>query len=236
MSDKDRSSGLPIGAPVNDWSARALPPHTAIRGHYCRVELLDVARHSAALFEANAADVDGRNWTYLTIDAPADLATYRDWLTRITAAGDPLFHAIVDGATDVPVGVAAYLRIDAANGVIEVGHINYSPHLQRTRAATEAMYLMMRRAFDELGYRRYEWKCDNCNGPSHAAAKRYGFRFEGVFRQALVIKQRNRDTAWYSIIDSEWPAVRAEFERWLDPGNFDAQGRQLTRLEMPAGS
>ena len=126
--------------------------------------------------------------------------------------------------------MAAYLRIDPANGVIEVGHINHSPRLQRTRAATEAMYLMMRRAFDELGYRRYEWKCDSLNAPSRAAAERLGFQYEGLFRQALVYKGRNRDTAWFSIVDREWPALRTAFDRWLDPANFDEAGRQKARL------
>jgi len=143
---------------------------------------------------------------------------------------DPLFHAIVERKTGEAVGVASYLRIDPANGVIEVGHINYSPLLQRTRAATEAMFLMMRRVFDELGYRRYEWKCDALNAPSRAAAGRYGFRFEGIFRQATVYKGRNRDTAWYAIIDKDWPALKAAYERWLAPENFDAEGRQRVRL------
>ena len=130
-----------------------------------------------------------------------------------------------------PVGVASYLRIDPAMGSIEVGHLSYSPALQRSAVATEAMYLMMRRAFDELGYRRYEWKCDSLNAPSRRAAERLGFRYEGTFRQMMVIKQRSRDTAWYSILDSEWPALRTAFERWLDPANFDASGAQRARLE-----
>ena len=130
-----------------------------------------------------------------------------------------------------PVGVASYLRIEPAMGAIEVGHLSYAPALQRSAAATEAMYLMMRRAFDELGYRRYEWKCDSLNAPSRRAAERLGFRYEGTFRQMMVIKQRSRDTAWYSILDSEWPALRTAFERWLDPANFDASGAQRARLE-----
>jgi RimJ/RimL family protein N-acetyltransferase len=129
------------------------------------------------------------------------------------------------------VGVASYLRIEPAMGSIEVGHLAYSPALQRHPAATEAMYLMMRHVFDELGYRRYEWKCDDRNQASRRAALRLGFRFEGIFRQHMVIKGRNRDTAWYAILDSEWPALRAAFERWLDPANFDAAGRQRARLE-----
>jgi RimJ/RimL family protein N-acetyltransferase len=131
--------------------------------------------------------------------------------------------------------VAAYARIDRTSGVIEVGGINYSPHLQRRRAATEAMYLMMRRVFDELGYRRYEWKCDSLNAPSQSAALRLGFRYEGLFRQAVVYKGRSRDTAWFSVIDSEWPALRRGFERWLDPHNFDSEGRQRASLSSLKG-
>src|SRR5262249_19517403 len=148
-----------------------------------------------------------------------------------TASGsDPLFHAIIDTVSRQAAGVASFLRIDPAHGVIEVGHINYSPRLQRTTAATEAMYLMMRRVFDELGYRRYEWKCDALNAPSRRAAERFGFTFEGIFRQAVMYKGRNRDTAWYSIIDREWPVVRRTYEQWLAAGNFAEDGRQRTAL------
>ena len=147
----------------------------------------------------------------------------------MSRGNDPLFYAILDQATNRAVGVAGYLRIDPRNGSIEVGHLGYSPLLQRTPAATEAMYLMMARAF-ELGYRRYEWKCDSLNEPSRAAALRLGFVFEGIFRQAVVVKGRNRDTAWFSVIDSEWPALKAAFVNWLAPDNFDEQGRQLARL------
>ncbi len=146
------------------------------------------------------------------------------------SSDDPLFHTIVDLATGKAVGVATFMRIDRAHGVIEVGNINYSPLLQRTPAATEAMFLMMRRVFDELGYRRYEWKCDSLNAPSRAAALRLGFQFEGIFRQAVVYKGRNRDTAWFSMIDSEWPALKRAYEQWLAPENFDAEGRQPRKL------
>src|SRR5207248_1590774 len=139
-------------------------------------------------------------------------------------------YAMIDATGGRAVGVASYLNINRSAGSIEVGAIAYSPALQRTPAATEAMYLMMRRVFDELGYRRYEWKCNSLNAPSRVAAARYGFRFEGLFRQADVVKGRNRDTAWFSIIDSEWPAIKAAFERWLDPGNFDAEGHQRMSL------
>ena len=199
-------------------------------GHACRVEPLDVDRHAADLHAANTLDAEGRNWTYLSAPPPRDLDEYRRWLTETTTGVDPMFHAIVDATSGSAVGVAAYLRIDPDHGVIEIGHINFSPLLQRTRAATEAMFLMMRRAFDELGYRRYEWKCDSLNAPSRAAARRLGFQFEGIFRQALVYKGRNRDTAWFAIVDSEWPALRAAFERWLDPANFDEAGRQRASL------
>jgi RimJ/RimL family protein N-acetyltransferase len=143
---------------------------------------------------------------------------------------DPLFFAIFDTATDKPVGYAALLRIDPTSGVMEVGAVNYSPRLKRTPAGTEAMYLMMRRAFDELGYRRYEWKCDSLNAPSYRAAERYGFTFEGIFRQLIVRKGRNRDTAWFSILDSEWPRVRSAFETWLAPDNFNPDGTQRRSL------
>jgi RimJ/RimL family protein N-acetyltransferase len=224
-------SVLPVGAPVPGWSPRPRPPRTPIGGRYCAVEPLDIDRHAADLHEANLEAGDHARWTYLSAGGFDDFEEYRTWLRSIAGTDDPLFHAIVDASTGRAVGVAAYLRIDPDNGVIEVGHINYSPRLQRTRAATEAMYLMMRRAFDELGYRRYEWKCDSLNAASRAAAARLGFTFEGIFRQAIVYKGRNRDTAWFSIVDREWPALRAGFERWLDPTNFDGSGRQIRRLE-----
>ena len=150
---------------------------------------------------------------------------------RATCLGnDPLFHAVIDRKTGRAVGVASYLRIDAAPGVIEVGHINYAPALQRSAAATEAMFQMMQRVFDELSYRRYEWKCDALNAPSRAAALRFGFQFEGIFRQATIYKSRNRDTAWYAIIDRDWPSLKARYDRWLDPMNFDATGKQRRKL------
>jgi RimJ/RimL family protein N-acetyltransferase len=203
-------------------------------GRFCRLEPLDIERHAAALFEANAIDADGRNWTYLAYGPFPSLGEYCDWM-RVTCLGnDPLFFAIVDSACGEPVGVASYLRIAPAAGSIEVGHINYSPRLQRTPAATEAMFLMMRQAF-ELGYRRYEWKCDALNAPSRAAAQRLGLSFEGIFRQATVYKGRNRDTAWYAAIDSEWPALKNAFESWLAPANFDDAGNQRVRLSDLTG-
>jgi RimJ/RimL family protein N-acetyltransferase len=182
------------------------------------------------LHAACALDREGRMWTYL-FDGPfATEAGFRDWLEARAGSEDPLFFAIVDAATGRPAGLASYLRIDPNHGVVEVGHLAFSPLLQRTAAATEAMYLMMRNAF-ELGYRRYEWKCDALNGPSRQAAARLGFRFEGIFRQAIVYKGRSRDTAWYSILDKEWPALARAFEQWLAPENFAADGIQRKRLE-----
>ena len=234
MTDHKNAFGQPIGFPVPGWTARPRPPRTAMTGRFCRIEPLDPARHAADLFAANGEDAEGRNWTYLFVDAFPDLASYRAWLEKMAAGDDPLFHAIVDTASGKAVGVATFMRIDPAMGVIEVGNINFSPRLQRRPAATESMFLMMRRVFDELGYRRYEWKCDSLNAPSRVAAIRLGFTYEGQFAQALVYKGRNRDTAWYSITDREWPAVKAAFERWLDPSNFDAEGRQRTKLLTPA--
>jgi RimJ/RimL family protein N-acetyltransferase len=222
--------GQPIGDPVEGWTARPRPPRTPMEGRYCRVEPLDLDRHAAQLHAANTDAADDRRWTYLSVEGFADLDSYRQWLSQMLAGDDSLFHAVIDGATGDAVGVAAYLRIDPANGAIEVGHINYSSRLQQTRAATEAMFLMMRRAFDELGYRRYEWKCDSLNEPSRRTAARLGFRFEGIFRQAVVYKGRNRDTAWFSILDGEWPAVREGFERWLAPANFDDRLHQRRPL------
>ena len=226
--------GQPVGFSLEGWRARPRPPRSPMTGRFCRVEPVDVERHARQLYDAQADDRDGRNWTYLGYGPFATFADYRGWLAGIAALEDPLLHAIIDGSSGEAVGVAAYMRIDPPNGVLEVGHINYSPRLQRTPAGTEAMYLMMRRAFHELGYRRYEWKCDDLNAPSRAAAVRYGFTFEGIFRQATVYKGRSRDTAWFSILDIEWPARKLAFERWLLPENFDGSGRQRHPLSRPA--
>ena len=221
--------GQPIGAPVPDWAPRPKPPTTPMVGRLCHVEPLDAARHIDDMHGAFSEAADGRDWTYLSVDY-IERDAYRAWLTKLAEAGDPMPHVIVDQGTGKAVGTASFMRIDPANGAIEVGHILLAPRLQRTPAATEAMFLMMRRVFDELGYRRYEWKCDSRNAPSRAAALRLGFRFEGIFRQAIVYKGRNRDTAWFSIIDTEWPALKRAYERWLDPKNFDDAGRQRMRL------
>ncbi|WP_374384660.1 GNAT family N-acetyltransferase [Dongia sp.] len=229
--------GQPIGFPVPQWTARPKPPRVPLEGRFVRIEMLDADAHAGQLHAANAADKEGRIWTYLPYGPYPDPAPYRGWVAQMAKSEDPLFHAIIDKAQGRAVGVASYLRIEVAVGVIEVGHINYAPVLQRTSAATEAMYLLMRRVFDELGYRRYEWKCDALNAPSRAAAERLGFTFEGIFRQATLYKGRNRDTAWYAIIDEDWPRIRAAFEAWLAPENFDGNGRPRCRLSemMRAG-
>ncbi len=230
MPQRTNPLGQPIGEPMPGWSPRPRPPRTALVGRLCRLEPLDAERHAAALHAAYAEDREGRLWTYLPYGPFASAADYATWVASVQALDDPLFFAIADPSSGRPFGVASYLRIDPPNGVIEVGHLCFAPALQATTAATEAMFLMMRRAFDELGYRRYEWKCDALNEPSRAAAERLGFVHEGIFRQAVVTKGRSRDSAWYSIIDREWPALRSAFEAWLRPANFDAEGRQRRRL------
>lgn len=223
----------PVGEPVPGWTPRLRPPRTVMEGRFCRIEPLDPARHAQDLFDAYQLAPDDRNWTYLPAEEkPKELAAFRDYLAAEAAKDDPLHFAVIDQATGRAAGACAYLRIDPKHGVIEIGYIAWSPLLQRRPASTEAMFLMMRRAFDELAYRRYEWKCDSLNAPSRAAAERYGFTFEGVFRQALVTKGRNRDTAWFSITDSEWPEIRRAFENWLAPENFDAEGKQRRTLAM----
>jgi len=221
--------GQPIGDPV-DWSPAAAPPRQPIEGRFCRIEPLDTDRHAAELHAANLLDESGAMWTYMPYGPFASLDEYQAWCRQIAASDDPLFYAIIDSASNRAVGVASYLRIEPMLGAIEVGHIAYSPLLQRTAAATEAMYLLMRRAFADLGYRRYEWKCDALNQPSRRAADRLGFTFEGTFRQAIIYKGRNRDTAWYSITDAEWPDLKARYEAWLTPSNFDEKGVQRQSL------
>ena len=238
MSARVNAFGQPVGPALPDWSARPRPPRTPMTGRTCRLAPLDAGTHASDLFATYSAAFDGRGWTYLGDELPDSAAAYRARLETQQASEDPLFHVVLDSATGEALGIASYLRIDPGNGVIEVGHLHFGPRLQRSAAATEAMALMMARAFDELGYRRYEWKCDSLNAPSRAAALRLGFTFEGIFRNAVVVKGRSRDTAWFSITDAEWPRVRAGFSAWLDPANFDAEGRQrrgLAELRAAAG-
>jgi RimJ/RimL family protein N-acetyltransferase len=221
--------GQEIGDSLPDWTPRRRPPAAPMQGRYCRVEPLDAGRHGADLYEAYSGD-DGALWTYLSTGPFKDAAVFNDFIAKAADSVDPMHHAIIDLASGRAIGTAALMRIDPNNGVIEVGHVCYSPLLQRTAHATEVQYLFMKRVFEELGYRRFEWKCDSLNAPSRKAANRYGFTFEGIFRQAIVYKGRTRDTAWFSMLDSEWPILRAGYETWLAPDNFDAQGRQRRSL------
>ncbi len=222
--------GLPIGAPVPDWSPRPAPPDTPVTARLCRLERLSAAAHLDGLWEADRLDREGRRYTYLGYGPFPEKSRYEDWIESVQHGHDPLFHAIIDQASNQAVGVASYLRIEPAAGVIEVGHINYSPKLQGSPAATEAMFLMASRVFDELGYRRYEWKCDSLNQASRNAALRLGFQYEGIFRQAAMYKGRNRDTAWFGMTDGDWAKLKPAYESWLAPGNFDDSGRQRVRL------
>ncbi len=211
-----------------NWQHPRWPDQDRLEGRYVRLECLH-SGHAAALHRANRSD-DGI-WTYLPYGPFADPEAYRDWVDQVSAPEDPRFHAILDLETDTWGGVASLMRIAPAAGSVEVGHINFARGLQKTRAATEAMFLLMRWAF-EAGYRRYEWKCDARNLGSRRAAQRLGFSYEGVFRQAGVVKGRNRDTAWFAAIDKEWPALEQAFNAWLAPENFDAAGRQRQALSV----
>lgn len=220
----------PVGHDLPNWTPRQRPPRTPMQGRYCRLEPLSAARHAADLFDAFSQAPDASDWTYMSVGPFADAQAYLRFAEAAQASEDPLHHAVIDLATGRAIGSLALMRVDTASGVVEVGFVCYSRRLKRTRAATEAQFLLMQRAFDELGYRRYEWKCDSLNAPSRQAALRLGFQFEGVFRQAIVYKGRSRDTAWFSIIDGDWPAVRQALAQWLAPDNLPAPGRQRQSL------
>lgn len=227
--------GQSIGLEVPNWRPPPYPTRETLRGQYCVVEPINPARYGRELHEANCAEPSGTNWTYLAYGPFEEFSQYQIWLESFSTVDDPMMLAIIDAGADRAVGVAAYLRIRPEVGVIEVGHVNFSPRLQRTPAATEAIFLMLRYVF-QLGYRRCEWKCDALNERSRKAALRLGFRFEGVFRQATVYKGRNRDTVWYSIIDPEWPRLESVITQWLAPANFDDDGRQRQRLSEMTGA
>ncbi|WP_421159409.1 GNAT family N-acetyltransferase [Aeromonas dhakensis] len=218
----------PVGAPLPDWRGAEFPPRRTLNSWGCRLEPLDPERHGPGLWQAFSAD-SGAMWTYLTTGPYATEADMLVWLQECAAKQDPQFYTIFDEHDKQPLGLASYLRIDPLAGSIEVGWLHFSPALQRSRLATAAMALMMANAF-ALGYRRYEWKCNALNKPSWQAALRLGFSYEGTFRQNRVDKGRTRDTAWFSVIDSEWPALQDCFARWLAPDNFDERGRQRLRL------
>jgi len=225
-SEPDPHSGLPVGLPV-DGKQAPRPGPIVLEGRYGRIEKLNAARDGASLWQA----VKGHNalWPYMGYGPFADEAAFAAWLAERPKLEDPYSYAIID-KDDRAVGIATLMEIRPAMRVIEVGNIVYTPLLQRTPLGTEAQYLLAKYVFETLGYRRYEWKCNALNAPSRRAALRYGFTLEGIFRQHFIVKGRNRDTAWFSMLDSEWPTRKAAFERWLDPENFDAQGKQKVGL------
>ena len=220
-----------MNADLKSWTPRPRPERETLEGRYARLEPLDAARHGDGLFEASTvADADAR-FRYLFDVPPENRDGFQPWLEKVEASQDPLFFVVIDKASNNVAGRQTLMRIDATHGVVEIGNIYWGPLISRKPAATEAQFLFMAYVFDQLGYRRYEWKCNNANEPSKRAAERFGFTSEGVFRQHMVVKGENRDTAWYSILDREWPALKSAYEQWLDPDNFDADGGQKRRLE-----
>ncbi len=222
--------GQPIGEAVLHGAPRPRPHAEELPGQYCTLVRLDPHQHAEALYAAYSATSDDRDWTYLPEGPFNDPGSFRAWAETAAESTDPRHYAVIDNGSGRALGTLALLRHDPANGVIEVGFITFSRAIQRTQISTEAQFLLMRHVFDDLGYRRYEWKCDALNAPSRRAAERLGFSYEGTFRQAVIYKSRNRDTAWFSILDIEWPAIRAAFEAWLDPGNFEEDGTQRQPL------
>ena len=217
---------------LSSWRPRPRPERKAMEGRYVRLEPLSAERHGDGLYEAVTGYGDSEvRFRWLGDGKPESRAAFQPWLEKAEASEDPLFFTVIDRASGRIAGRQTLMRIDPAHGVIEIGNILWTSLMARRPAATEAQFLFMRYAFEELGYRRYEWKCNNRNGPSKRAAERFGFTFEGIFRQHMVVKGENRDTAWYSILDTEWPALKHAYEAWLDPANFDAEGGQKRRLE-----
>jgi len=220
-----------VGPAVDPLPSGRAPGREPLQGTHARLEPVDVAAHGKSLFAlSHARPEDAALWTYLPYGPFAGQGEFERWLDERARSSDPLFFAVIEEQSGQASGMASYLNIVPAMGCIEIGHIWFAPPLQRTRAATEAIYLMSRHVFDDLGYRRLEWKCNALNEASVRAARRFGFTYEGTFRQHMVVKGRNRDTAWFALLDREWPAVRAAFERWLAPDNFDAAGRQRASL------
>lgn len=222
--------GQPVGDALPDWQPRPVPQRHTLQGRLCYLEPL-AGKHAEALFAAHQLAPDTRSWTWLLREPDSSVEEFSAWVASVAELSDPLHFAVIDRQTRQPVGSLALMRIDANNGVIEVGHVHFSPLLSRTAMATEAHWLLMRYAFETLGYRRYEWKCNSLNEPSRRAARRLGFHYEGRFRQALVIKGHNRDTDWFSIIDAEWPQIDSAMQRWLASDNFSADGQQIRTLE-----
>ncbi|AIY43898.1 Protein export cytoplasm protein SecA ATPase RNA helicase [Collimonas arenae] len=219
------------GRPLPDWQPAALPQRTQLQGGSIRLLPLDAERDAAALYQAeHAADADPSQWDFLTAGPFQSELDFSAWLKTCAVSSDPFFYTVIDQQSGLATGVLSYLAITPEHGSIEIGHIWFSGRMQRSRQATEAIYLLARHAFEVLGYRRLEWKCNSLNQRSQQAALRFGFTPEGLFRQHRVFKGKNRDTAWFSMLDSEWPLQRAIFEAWLQADNFDAEGRQKKSL------
>lgn len=229
MYEKNEHNQM-VGCTVENWSPAAKPIKTIMQGKYCTLELLEIDKHATQLFDSLSIDNQGESWTYLPYGPFSTCDEFRNWLQATMLDEDTVLYAILDFKTQIPLGICGYLRINPEHGVIEVGHLHFSQLLKKTPAATEAMYLMMHYVFEELHYRRYEWKCHSLNQASQNAALRLGFTFEGIFRQCNVFKNRNRDTAWFSIIDKEWAEIREKFKKWLSPSNFDSNGNQRSSL------
>ena len=226
----DADTGLPIGPRLADPRPAKAPERSVLEGRHARLEPLDPDRHGDDLRDASAPSDRSARFRYMPELPPDSPGLFSTWLAGAAASADPLFFAVIDRATGRAEGWQTFLRITPVHRCIEIGNIYWGPRIAGTRVATEAMYLFAAYALESLGYRRYEWKCDALNAPSRRAALRFGFTYEGHFRRAVIIRGRNRDTAWFSIIDEEWPALKAAYERWLAPENFDPQGRQRTRL------
>ena len=222
-----------VGAPVPGWTARPRPSGAPLEGRFARLERLDVSRHATGLCDALRGQ--DQVWDYLPYGPFASAGEFTAWLTARAALADPFYYAIVERHSGRPLGCLTLMEIRPEMGVIEVGHIFFSPALQKNPTATDAIHLVARMVFEELGYRRFEWKCNDLNARSKFAALRFGFTFEGVFRQHLVVKGHNRDTAWYAMLDRDWPQRKTTFELWLSPANFDANGRQKVALSQLHG-
>ncbi|EOL50916.1 GNAT family N-acetyltransferase [Enterococcus caccae] len=220
----------PISYQVDNWSTREYPAKVLLEGTYCLLEKLDSTKHFEDLYQVYGPESDPKNWTYLPMNAFGNKIEFAEYLESVSSSQDPFHYAIVDKTNGKALGTLALMRINTEQGSVEVGFVIYSDQLKKTRIATEAQYLLACYALDELGYRRYEWKCDALNEPSRKAALRLGFVFEGIFRNALVYKGRNRDTAWFSIIESEWPKIKTRMESWLSRDNFTIDGEQKKRL------
>lgn len=232
MPLKDINSlGQIVGEALPNWEGAFKPDGRQLVGRQCHLECLNISKHGSGLFHAFKSDTEHRNWTYLPYGPFENEDGFCTYFRQFEGSLDPFFYVVIRKSDDAVIGLASYLRITPKMGSIEVGHIHFSPLLQRSSLATESMYLMMKHIFEDLGYRRYEWKCNNLNDASKKAALRLGFTPEGVFRQAGVYKGHNRDTAWFSILDKEWHAAKVGFEQWLLPSNFDERGNQLSKLQ-----